>query len=181
MKHQVLRLWREDEGAVTIDFILLLPLFMVFFSWAFETGLLSTRHVMLQTGLNEVVRQIRLGIISPPDHGELIEAVCIQSRIIPDCENQLRLEMIATSVAGLAADSSAVTGAYTCRDRAEDDTAPLTDFVNTGTNNELMVLRVCALFDPLLPRMGIGQVLERESGDAYALTVTSAYVMEPFQ
>ena len=66
-----------------------------------------------------------------------------------------------------------------CVDRAELG-PPVLNF-NSGLNIELMVLRACALFDPMIPTSGLGKQIPKESGGAYALVATSAYVMEPFQ
>lgn len=170
---------RDEDGASTIAFMLALPVFVFLFTMAFEFGILSTRQVMLEHGLNETVRQVRIGNIRTPTHAGLITEVCKHAGIIPDCANQLRLEMIATSVPGL--DPAVSDPQFECRDRNLDATTPLTGFTNTGLNNELMVLRVCALFDPLMPGTAIGQRVVEEEGAGYALVAASGYVLEPYR
>ena len=129
--------------------------------------------------MNETVRQVRLGTIPDPKHATLIEEVCEVASIIPDCHNQLRLEMIPATVTSL--NTADITGDLQCRDRSVPDSDPLLAFTNTGGNNDLMVLRACALFDPLLPLLGIGKEIPKESGDAYALFAVTSYVLEPFR
>jgi len=53
--------------------------------------------------------------------------------------------------------------------------------LTAGGNNELMILRACVLFEPMLPTSGLGKAIPKESGGSYALVAVSSYVMEPFQ
>lgn len=173
------RFRRNEDGATSIEFALMMPLFFLLFTMAFEVGLLSVRQVMLEHGLNETVRQVRLGTIRDPEHEILIDEVCEAASIIPDCKNQLRLEMIPATVTSL--NPSDITDGLRCRDRSVPDSDPLLAFTNTGGNNDLMVLRACALFDPLLPLLGIGKEIPKQSGDGYALFAVTSYVLEPFR
>ncbi len=166
---------RDEQGSATLDFGIALPAYMLLFSSTYESGMLSTRQVMLQHGLDQTVREVRIGRIPDPDHDTLTDKICEYSTIIPDCANQIRLEMVVRDLRNWSDMSSA----SQCVDR-ESDGAPTLVFTN-GSNNQLMVLRACALFDPMIPGSGLGHQLPKESGGAYALRATSAYVMEPFQ
>jgi len=170
------RFHRDETGSATIDFVLMFPGVMLIFTSSIESGLLSTRHVMLEHGLDTTVREVRIGKIPNPQHDRLIERICFHASIIPDCEDNLRLEMIPIDARAWATPS----GNVACIDREEEDYVPA-NFPNTGGNNEMMVLRACALFDPLIPTTGLGKAIPKESGGAYGLVATSAYVMEPFQ
>lgn len=169
------RFGRDQSGSATLDFAMMLPAVMLVFTSGIESGVLSTRHVMLEAALDTTVRDVRIGRIPNPTHDRLVERICEIARIIPDCATNVRLEMMPRDPRAWTPPSDAVM----CVDRA-DTGDPVLNFTG-GLNNELMVLRACALFDPMLPTTGLGKEIPKESGGAYALVATSAYVMEPFQ
>lgn len=169
------RFWRREDGNSTIEFVLALPLTMTLFVAGLESGLLETRHVMLERGLDVTVRKVRIGEIAVPTHDLLKEEICFYAKIIPDCINQVQLEMVRNDMR----DWQNVSADPDCVDR-EEEGVPLINF-NTGGNNELMILRACALFDPLLPTSTMGAAIPKENGGAYALVASSSFVLEPFQ
>lgn len=167
---------KREDGSSTVELVMLLPLYMTMFLMSYEGGRISLNHVMLERGLDLTVRDVRIGQIQDPTHSELKESICSYAAIIPDCINQLQLEMVRMDV---RAWDSSLDGAVQCVDRALD-VQPAVRFTN-GENNELMVLQVCSLFDPRVPTSGIGKAIPKESGTAYALVASAAFVMEPFQ
>jgi hypothetical protein len=48
-----------------------------------------------------------------------------------------------------------------------------------GGNNELMMVRVCALFRPMFPSTGLGLNLRYDGDGNYAIVATTAFVNEP--
>jgi len=169
------RFSRREDGAATMDFVFVFPVAMMFFIMSYEVGMLSTRHVMLERGLDQTVREVRIGRIVSPTHDILKKRICDYASIIPDCTDNLRLEMMNND----ARDWTDVSTNVQCVDR-EEDAAPVINF-NPALNNELMILRACALFDPVVPLGVIGTQIPKESGTAYGLVAISSYVMEPFQ
>lgn len=167
------RFRRKDDGSATIEFVLVFPAFMVLFLSAFEAGLLMTRNVMLERGLDMAVRTVRLGTASPVNNDQMKRMICTGAGIIPDCLQQLRVEMRRVDLRAW----TDIPVRANCQDR-NDPAKPLATFV-TGGANDVMVVRACALFDPFFPGTGLGFQLPRESGGAYALVSTSAFVMEP--
>lgn len=167
---------KREDGSSTIELVIILPVYITMFLMSYEGGRISLNHVMLERGLDLTVRDVRIGQMSDPTHTELKEQICDYARIIPDCINQLQLEMIRKDVREWGND---LDGAIQCVDRALD-VQPAVRFTN-GENNELMVLQVCSLFDPVVPSSGIGRGIPKESGSAYALVASSAFVMEPYQ
>lgn len=167
------RFCRSEEGSATIEFVIVFPVFFTFFLSTFELGMLETRHVMMDRGLDIAVRQIRLGMLEPVTHEGFKQAVCNGASIIPDCMNQIKLEMVSVDPRawvnmGPAAD---------CVDR-QDDSIAVRNFV-PGATNQLMLIRACALFDPYFPTTGLGASLPRVSGGAYGLISLSSFVIEP--
>lgn len=170
------RFLRREDGTATLEIVLVLPVFMMLFMSAYEGGMISMRHMMLERGLDLAVRDVRIGRLLDPKHADLKKRICNYAQIIPDCEQQLQLEMIVMDVRGW---SNALDGPIKCIDRALT-VQPAVSFTY-GDNNQLMVLQVCALFDPVVPTSGLGKSIPKQSGGAYALVASSAFVMEPFR
>lgn len=153
---------------------------MLFFLMTYENGMISLRNVMLDRGVDLAVRDVRVGNITNPTREILLQRICERAGIIPDCLNQVQIEMVRREPRNWVALDPNVP----CVDRSEA-VQPATTFVN-GSNNELLFLRVCARFDPVLPTTGIGKaIVEANDNDAaqgsYALITTAAFVVEPFK
>ncbi|WP_296376202.1 TadE/TadG family type IV pilus assembly protein [Yoonia sp.] len=170
----------SEDGNVTIEFVLVFPVFMLFFLMTYESGIMSLRHVMLERGVDIAVRDVRIGTIANPTRENLRDRICEVAAIIPDCTNQLELEMVRRNPRSWTQMSNVIR----CIDR-DAEVQPVVQFTN-GTSNELLILRVCARFDPVLPTTGLGKAVA-ESNDnpaakgSYALVTTAAFVIEPFQ
>lgn len=167
------RFRRDQRGSATVEFVILFPVMMTFCLSTIELGMLLSRQVMLERGIDLAVRDVRIGAMVPVSHGALVASICESALIIPDCTNQLKLEMVRRDPRAFAAMRNDVD----CVDRADPGQPP--EEFNPGVQNELVVLRACALFDPFFPTTGLGGQLQRASGDAYALVATSSYVVEP--
>lgn len=169
------RFLRRDEGNTSIEFVVLFPVFFAFFVSVIEIGTLMTRNTMLGRGLDVAVRDLRLGVAETQDFDAFRQRICDVAATIPDCMNALQVELMPTS----AADWTPLSGETRCIDR-EDRIEPIesTTYV-IGRENELMMVRACALFDPVVPTMGLGLLLPRDESGAYALSATSAFVNEP--
>jgi hypothetical protein len=55
---------------------------------------------------------------------------------------------------------------------------PLTT-INTGEGNQIMLMRVCVIQDPVFPTTGIGLRLPKDSSGGYGLLAATAFVNEP--
>lgn len=167
------RFRRTEDGNPTVEFVLVFPVFMVLMVSAVESGLLMTRQMMLERGLDLSVRAIRLGTGAEVAPEDVRRMVCTGAGIIPDCMNQVKVEMIRLDPRawqGFPAKPD-------CVNRGEE--VQVNRSFSNGAGHELMMLRVCALFDPIIPTMGIGVQLTNESTQPYALVSTSVFVMEP--
>jgi Flp pilus assembly protein TadG len=164
---------RSEDGSGTIEFVLMLPVMFALFMSTFELGMLLTRQVMLDRGIDMAVRAVRIGAMSPVTHDALKAAICENAFMLEDCDSQLKLEMrTANPRAWVPLDDRA-----DCVDRERDEQPPRT--FTPGVSNELMILRACILFDPFFPTTGLGAAIPKESGGAYALLSTASYVVEP--
>lgn len=173
------RLFRaREKGNASIEFVLIFPAFMILFVSAFEAGLMMTRHVMLERATDITVRGLRLGTWTPPTHEQMKKSICNVAGIIPHCMENLRLELRKVSkVTWQPLDRGA-----SCVDRSVPFNPLDTSFealVKPGGENELMIVRVCAIVDPIFPATGLGLQLPRDHKGGYALVSTSAFVNEP--
>ncbi|MEM0935324.1 MAG: TadE/TadG family type IV pilus assembly protein [Pseudomonadota bacterium] len=183
-----LAFWRKDEdGAATVEFVILFPVFMALFLSAFELGLYMTRQVMIDRATDLTVRAVRLGQFQDVDNADdeqvaqlqelLRYNICRRSAVVPDCANKLLIEMttIPTDTWQTLPDKAK------CEDR-EEKAEPATDFeFKDGQPNDLMMIRVCALLNPVFPTTRLGLKMPEFSGfeGFYALVSTSAFVIEP--
>lgn len=170
---RIARFRRRERGASTIEFVIWFPFFVVLVCSSLESGLMMTRHVMLERGLDITVRALRLGLWTAPDHDDLKRAICDSALIIPNCSDSLSVELLPVSTATWVLPA----GAVSCTDRSEE-IQPVTQLV-PGISNELMLIRVCSKFSPFFPATGLGMNLPKDGAGHYALVSSSAFVNEP--
>lgn len=181
------RFRRSEDGNATIEFVILFPAFMAIFLGSFEAGLMMVRNVMLERSVDLAVRTLRLGTPVPPDYDTFKQQICDKALIFQDCMKlvQVQLEPVDMTTWNVP------TNATNCIDEARhnDPVNPINPKDDTtyigGGNNELMIVRVCALFEPFFPGTTLGMQMPKynpndPAADAkYALVVTSAFVNEP--
>lgn len=167
------RLAADRTAAVTVEFALLFPVVAYLFVVAFELGLWHLREMTLRHATASVMREVRVNTGRPPDYEEMKAAICARSLFRGGCEESLRIEMRGLPLARWRdiADRAA------CVDRREP-VEPLTTF-RPGAGNELMVLRVCRLFEPIVPGGALGRRLAENTGGEYGVRVVTAFVAEP--
>lgn len=168
---------RAEDGSATVEFALLLPIFVGFFLFSFELGMLLTRQMMLDRAVDLTVRDVRLGRFNelPPNavHDALVDRICTFNTVMHNCSSDLRLWTERLDPRDYRAPESEIS----CVDRNDPNTPLIA--LPLGEPGQLMYLRACALFDPIMPLLGLGERIDRVSGDAYALLSASAYVVEP--
>ncbi|WP_233192664.1 TadE/TadG family type IV pilus assembly protein [Acidimangrovimonas sediminis] len=170
------RAWfAREDGVASVEFVLVLPVLFVLFLSSVEAGFLQLRYVMLERGLDMTVRELRLGEISSPTHDKVKDEICRLATVIPDCVNSLMVEL-------KPVDTSTWTGldaSATCIDRSEPIATQQPPNFDPGTDDDLMIIRACAVFDPLFPTTGLGLQLTKDATGAYKLVAASAFVNEP--
>lgn len=174
------RFMANDDGVVTVEFVIIFPIFMALFLMTYESGMISLRHFALERAVDVAVRDVRIGAIANPTPASLRTRICSFAGILPDCENQLQLEMVRRDLRNWVAIPTTVQ----CIDRGAS-TQPVVEFTNGG-NNELIFLRACVRLDPVMPTTLLGRtIVESNSTSAaagsYALVATTAFVVEPFR
>lgn len=168
------RFARREDGSITVEFAIVFPALIFLTLSSFELGMVMLRNAMLDRGVDRAVRDVKIDTGTTVDIDTLRTSICAKAGIIPDCQNQLRIEMTMVDLRNW----QALPTTYSCNDRALT-TQPLSTFTPGGAN-DVMILRVCALFDPIFPTTAPFLFRPPEhNGGAYALTASNAFVMEP--
>ena len=167
------RLRKDEGGAATVELVLVFPFFFAVFVSAFEVAYMNMRAVMLERATDIVVRDIRLGGGSALDYDSILSNICAAAGIIPDCLTTTKIELQPVDTETWAG----LTGEVDCIKR-DDDVQPLVKFRN-GQENELMLMRVCAIVDPIFPTVGVGRSMPLDSSGGYKIIASSAFVNEP--
>ncbi len=170
---------RREDGSATIEFVFLFPLFMSIFLMGFESGYYMVRGVMLERGLDIAVREVRLGNGRVPQLAAFKELVCLNMVVLPDCRDELQIEMKTIPIAPGGTDE--IAGAYRCIDKSVDEDQSIYSTYDTGSTNQLVIVRACAVTSPMFPTTGIGLGMTRPEtiGENYALVATNVFVTEP--
>ena len=164
---------RGERGSMTIEFALWFPIFVAFICGATELGLIAARHARLEYGIDMAVRMVQLDTGTVITHDDLVQTICDSAAIIPDCTQNLMLEMRMQDMR----DDVTTSSTATCIDHSEE-VQPANVFTNGG-ENQLMVLRACLKFTPIFPTTGIAASLPLDGAGQFALISTGAYVQEP--
>ena len=169
------RFFQREDGTATIEFAILFPAFMLILLNSVEAGVLMARSVMLDRAVDIAVRELRLGLPTPPGFEALKAGICARSAIIPDCLNALQVNLQPVPRAAWAT----LDPALDCRDRgASIDPVTEVDY-DVGRNNDVMLMRVCVRVDPVFPAAGLGASLPVDATGAFALVSSAAFVNEP--
>lgn len=164
---------RNEDGNASVEFVIVVPVFIAMMIMSIELGYVTLRQTMLERGLDIAVRDIRLSTSSSPQHSEIKQTICDEAMIIPNCSSNLRLEMISADPRNFAG----INPVPDCVDLSQP-AKPLRAFEN-GQSNELMILRACAIYDPIFPEDMLGEKLIKASNGQPAFVSMSAFVQEP--
>lgn len=169
------RFRRDSEATVTIEFVLLIPLYFAILISTVELGLVNLRHSQLERALDIAVREIRLNTGAVDDHDTMRDLICDLSGLIKNCETSLRLEMIQLDPFAW----TAVDPEPDCISDPEEINSPR-GFNQNGDSNELMLIRACMRFEPIFSNWGLGEDLaDADDFGLVSLVATSAFVQEP--
>lgn len=167
------RFARSERGSSTIEFAITVPAMLFMLVSAVDMGFVSLRYGMLESAVDQVVREIRLGTGSAPQHDEIKAKICARAGFIEDCDTSLRLEMIQVDPRAWVEP----TAEADCTDKSEE-VSPVRNFVN-GLDNQLMIMRVCAKVNPVFANWGLGANMVKDAAGQFALVSSTAFVQEP--
>ncbi len=180
MKH-LLSKWtrrfrKEESGNASVEFIIIVPVFISLVTMSIELGFVTIRHTMLERGLDIAVRQIRLGTGEPSSYDEIKIVICDNAPILSNCETELRLEMQPVDLRAY----STLDAEPKCIENSEPvEPAVLDEEFVFGGVNDLMVLRACYRYEPLFPEEMMGRALQKDQDNKVQIVTTTAFVQEP--
>lgn len=166
------RLWRED-GTATIEFVLMVPIFLTIFMASFESGLLMVRQILLDQSVDESMRELRLGHLTNVTEASLRTQICSLTIVFSNCEAAMMIQLDRVSTTTFA-----IPGAPTACINRDEQIQPVVS-LQIGQQNDVMLVRVCVIQNAMFPTTGIGLGLAVDSQGGYALISRSAFVVEP--
>lgn len=133
-----------EGGGSTVEFVLLLPAFLMVFISSVEGGVLLTRQVMLERAVDIAVREIRLGPGETITQNYVRSQICGRARILPECDTSLVVELVELAGPDYAMPEDAVA----CVNKT---TSVMPDAVFVENRlNRLVLLRGCYAVRPIL-------------------------------
>jgi hypothetical protein len=177
MMHKVFkhfgRFRRDDSGSMTIEFLFFFVFFVILLVTGVEIAYLNLRHAMLERGVDMVTREIRLATGDIPTYDQVRNRICEEATIVGACTGNLRLEMVQVNPRAF----QTVAPDADCQNEKQEP-RPVRNFV-AGEDNELMLIRACLKYKPILPTTGLGKALHKDAEGYAQMVVTSAFVQEP--
>ncbi len=164
--------WRDSSGNATMEFVVFFPFLMYMILSIGEAGVLMTRTVMLDRGLDIAIRDLRLGLTPGVTHDDIKQQICDAAFLLGECEDVVLLEL--TPLPDI--NSFPASGAN-CIDRTSEIEPTIT--FTPGARSEIMFVRACLIVDPVFPGMGLGAMLPTDASGGYAIVVQSAFMNEP--
>ncbi|MEM7471312.1 MAG: TadE family protein [Pseudomonadota bacterium] len=177
-KYKVLsrRWWRaalDEAGTASVEFAIVVWIFLLIFVSSFELGMATMRLTMLEHGLDKAMRDVRLGTATTYSRENIRDSVCNYAGLLKDCQSNLLLEMqvIDRNLFNLPEVRA------TCIDKSQTG-IPWTDFTN-GSDSDLMFIRACYVIDPLYPKLALGAMLKKDPAGNLQLVASSIFAQEP--
>ncbi|WP_339641142.1 TadE family protein [Jannaschia helgolandensis] len=167
-----------ERGAASVEFVLLLPAFLMVFISSFEASIMLTRQVMLERAVDIVVRDIRLDTGSTVTQGQVRAKVCNRAKILPDCSENLVIEM--TEIDQIT---------YSTPDTDAPCVNQLTSIVPpsrfaANRTGRMILLRACYSVLPTLPlsvmagNRTLGSHLVNDEDGSFRMVTSNAFVVE---
>lgn len=176
LRRHLRRLFRREDGTATIEFVIFFPITLTVFMASVEAGWYTMRSVMLERGLDLVMRDFRLGRLVPVDHDVVRDLICDASPLLTDCQAELKVWIAPINTANW---TMPALPSY-CGDGNGSLTRQDTGNVIAGGSNEIVLVHTCMLADPFFPTTGIGLQLKADSVTGeYQLTAATVAVNEP--
>jgi hypothetical protein len=167
------RRWRQEDGAVTVEFVIVFPFVLSILLMAIDAGVTTLRQTFLNRAVDIVMRDVRLGRQNQSD--SIKELICARTSMLPNCLQNITVEMQPIDTVNF----TGLDDPIRCINR-EEDLIPQVTF-NTGVagGQELMLVKVCVVADPFIRITGFVSHLPINADGDYVLVATSIFVKEP--
>lgn len=168
------RFARSQTGSATIEFVLTVPLVLMFLFSAVDFGTVMLRQVFLDRSVDIAVRQVRLGNITGSQFSRFRDMICENSFMIQDCQNAIAIELRPVDTQNW----SGLSDPAQCINR-ELELSPVLSFAPSAGLQQLMLIRVCAVVDPFLSLTGLVLGMPTDSSGGYHIISHAAFANEP--
>ena len=163
----------REEGTASMEFVLMVPVFLTIFMASFESGLLMVRQILLDQSVDQSMRELRLGHMIDVTEATLRTQICSLTIVFANCEDNMMIELQRVSTS-----TWAIPGTPTACVNRDEAIQPVVA-LQIGQQNDVMLARVCVIQDAIFPTTGIGLGLSVDSAGGYALISRTAFVVEP--
>lgn len=167
---------RCEKATAALEFCIVFPIIMILFIAVFETAMILIRQVMLERSLDNSVRFLRLTHNPAVSASDIRTHICNNTLVLTDCEDVLVVDLRVIEEINYT-----LPGEDTLCVNSDGVLNPANEFsVGSGTEQEeLMLIRVCAEVQRILPFSGFGLNLTRDNNDNVHMTSASVFVNEP--
>jgi hypothetical protein len=144
---------RDEGGSAVIEFIFVFPTVFMLFAASVESSMYMVKYVMFDRSIDLVVRNLRLGVYGKAfTHQQLKEKICENGMMVgskSQCMNAMKIWMKPIDTGNFAMGSTTAA----CVDKANEINVgePLPADWATGTDNNIMLMRVCMKEWPMFP------------------------------
>ena len=176
MRKKCFGLIKDKRGASAVEFSLVAPIFLTFMMSTFEVGWFYFVNSIVDAATVNVSRFVRTGQAQNGGFDKdsfFADEVCPRLAFFGDCNAKITAEVRTfNSFEELAADTSQPT----CRN---DDPQDISDIpYDPGTDNMIVRVRICALYDTLNPTIGLN--LSEDGSGTRRLTTSYVFRNEPY-
>lgn len=175
MTYLIPKKFRGDDGNASIEFMVIFPIFILMFMSVLEMGLLMTRYMMFERGLDITVRQMRLDTGATYTKDSVRTAICNETLIVANCNSSLTLEM---SRLDSNDDGWTFPGREAICTNTTQEIEPLTAFV-PGQSHDTMYVRACLNIKPMFSWAALGASLAKDDTGSFNMIAQSAFAVEP--
>ncbi|MEM9582631.1 MAG: TadE/TadG family type IV pilus assembly protein [Pseudomonadota bacterium] len=169
--------WRrakKEDGNATVEFVFVVPVFLLLFVSIFELGLATVRLTVLEHALDETMRDIRLSTGDDIKHTAIRDRICEHARPLKNCNSSLQVEMVLIDRDTFKLPKVRAT----CINKGTN-ASPSNQLITNGAANDLMFIRVCYTIDPLFESFGLSAQLKKDSNGDMQLVASSIFAQEP--
>ena len=176
------RFLRSRSGSAAVEFALIAPVFFALMFSLMEAGWLMTKIALTENAVAEIGRDIYRGAAQANSanqdtsitQGSLKQRICSSIPVIPNCVNNVTLEV--TTIRGF---NDVPSTSAPCQYSFSSLAPPVTTY-NPGGSAEISLVRVCITTDVLFPGLGIGLQLPKNLQGRYEIVTSLAFLNEPF-
>ncbi len=188
-ENRFVRLTKDSDGSAAIEFAMVVPIFLALLFGILEVGYLFYADAVIESTMDTAARKIMTGNAPDKDYvwdtsdttakcrksGKecFIDDICSVLSFFGDCEENLAIDVeVFSSFGALASDNSAVT----CTDN--DDYDYDAQKYDDGDQLQIIRIRLCWLYKPLVP--GLGIALADTAEGRHQIVSTSIFRTEPY-